>query len=74
MAGHLRPHGPSEQRRLGPVVMDMALLSAGRRNDYATVATLLKRAVEHGLAGSPLCSQTARLLHRVSVGARVLSS
>lgn len=66
--------GQDEQRRLGPVVMDMALLSAGRRNDYATVATLLDRAVQHGLAGSPLCSQTADLLHRVSVGARVLSS
>ena len=63
-----------EQRRLGAVVMDMALLSAARRNDYATVATLLERAAQHGLSGSPLCSQTADLLHRVSVGARVLSS
>ena len=62
-----------EQGRLGSVVMDMALLSAGRRNDYATAATLLERAAQYGLACSPLCSQTADLLHRVAVGARVLS-
>ncbi len=65
--------GADEQRRLGSVLMDMALLTSARSNDYATVASLLERAVHHGLAGSPLCAQVAQLLHRVAVGAQVLA-
>ncbi len=65
--------GADEQRRLGSVLMDMALLTSARGNDYATVASLLGRAVQHGLAGSPLCAQAAQLLHRVAVGAQVLA-
>ncbi len=64
----------SEQRRLGSVLMDMALLTSARGNDYTTVALLLQRAVQYGLAGSPLCAQAAQLLHRVAVGAQVLAS
>lgn len=63
-----------EQRRLGSLLLDMALLASSRSNDYATVASLLERAVHHGLAGSPLCAQAAQLLHRVAVGARVSES
>ena len=63
--------GADEQSRLGSVLMDMALLTSARANDFATVASLLRLAVQHGLAGSPLCAQAAQLLHRVAVGARV---
>ena len=61
--------GGDEQRRLGSVLMDMALLTSARGNDYSMVATLLRRAVHCGLAGSPLCAQAAQLLQRVAVGA-----
>jgi hypothetical protein len=58
---------PAEQRSLGPFLLDMALLSRGRSHDFAALGRLLDLAVRHGLANTPLCAQSAELLHRMSV-------
>jgi hypothetical protein len=57
----------AEQRALGPFLLDMAVLSRGRDNDFAALAGLLELAVRHGLANTPLCAQSAELLQRMSV-------
>ena len=57
---------PAEQRSLAPFLLDMALLSRGRNSDFAAVGRLLDLAVRHGLADTPLASQSAELLHRMS--------
>ena len=57
---------PVEQRALGSFLFDMALLTRGRSHDFAAVGRLLGLAVRHGLANTPLCAQSAELLHRVS--------
>jgi hypothetical protein len=57
---------PSEQRALGPFLLDMALLSRGRINDFAAMHRLLGLAARHGLANAPLCSQSAELLQRMA--------
>lgn len=63
----LRRLEPDEQRALVPFLLAMALLSSARNNDFAAVRRLLELAVQHGLADTPLCAQSAELLHRVSV-------
>jgi hypothetical protein len=60
----LQPH---EQRTLGPFLLDMALLSRGRKHDFAALGRLLDLAVHQSLADAPLCAQCAELLHRMSV-------
>lgn len=57
---------PAEQRALGPFLLDMALLSRVRSNDFVAVARLLDLAVRHGLADSPVCAQSVDLLRRIS--------
>ena len=57
---------PAEQRALGPFLLDMALLSKGRSHDFAGLGRLLDLAVRHGFANTPLCAQSAGLLHRMS--------
>jgi hypothetical protein len=59
----LQPH---EQRTLAPLLLDIALLGAGRNHDFAALAGLLELAVRQGLADAPLCAQSAELLHRMS--------
>jgi hypothetical protein len=59
--------GPMEQGALGPFLLEMGLVSAARRHDFASMGTLLAFAVDHGLANTPVCSQSADLLRRMSV-------
>lgn len=56
---------PVEQRALAPFLLDMALLSAVRKHDFAAAGNLLAMAARTGLANSPLCAQTAQLLQRL---------
>jgi hypothetical protein len=58
-----------QQQRLGPFLLDMALLTNARNHDYAAVARLLGVALEQGLADGPLCAQAAELLQRVAASA-----
>ena len=55
-----------ERCALAPFLLDLALLDRGRRHDYAAVARLLGLAVQHDLADTPLCAQSAELLGRVA--------
>ena len=57
---------PLEKCALGPFLLDLALLTTCRNRDFSTVGRLLGLAVEHGLANTPLCAQSAELLNRIA--------
>jgi hypothetical protein len=55
-----------ERQSLGPFLLDMALLTKARSQDFSAVGRLLNLAVTHGHADTVLCAQTAEMLHRIS--------
>ena len=58
-----------EQRALGPLLLDIAILANGRNHDFVRLGRLLDIALRHGLADAPLCAQIAELLERVAKSA-----
>jgi hypothetical protein len=58
---------PVERRTLGPFLLDVALLTAGRSHDFSTLGRLLSIADRHRLANTPLCAHIAELLHRIAI-------
>jgi hypothetical protein len=57
---------PDEQTTLAPFLLDIALIQNSRKRDFGQMARLLELAVQHGLATTTLCAQSAEFLSRVS--------
>jgi hypothetical protein len=55
-----------EQRALTPFVLDVGIVQASRRRDYAGLLELLSRAQAHGFSDAPLCRQATELLNRIA--------
>ena len=55
-----------EQRAVAPFVLEIALLAKIRNHDLSGSAGLLRTAVRHGIADTPVCAQTAQLLQRIA--------
>jgi hypothetical protein len=66
-----------EQAALAPFLLDVALIQNSRKADAAQLEKLLQTGVQHGMANSTLCAQTAEFLSRmgalVAQDARVAS-
>jgi hypothetical protein len=63
---------PSEQRALGPLLLDIAIAQKCRKHDYGAISDLLKTASEYGWAKSSLCAQAAQLLERLAACSQAL--
>ena len=57
---------PTERAACASFLLDVALRRAVRGLDLASVRCLLERAVEYGVALSPLCAQAAGILSRLA--------
>jgi len=55
-----------EQAVLAPFLLDVAMIQASRKCEFAQLAELLETAAEHGLAHTTLCAQCAELLSRMA--------
>jgi hypothetical protein len=55
-----------EQAALAPFLLDVAIIQISRKGDFARMPSLLGIAIQHGLAGTTLCAQTAELLSRMA--------
>jgi hypothetical protein len=56
---------PNEQAVLAPFLLDVAMIQRSRRNDFAQMLKMLETAMQHGMADTTLCAQSAELLSRV---------
>jgi hypothetical protein len=58
--------GPIEQAALAPFLFDVAMIQSSRTGDFARMASLLETAIQHGMADTTLCAQSAELLSRIA--------
>ena len=57
---------PNEQAALGPFLLDVAIIQSCRKREFAQMASLLKTAMQNGMADTTLCAQSAELLSRMA--------
>jgi hypothetical protein len=57
---------PNEQAALGPFLLDIAIMKCSRIGEFAQMASLLETAIQHGMADTTLCAQSAELLSRMA--------
>jgi len=63
----------TEQRTLGPLLLDIAIAQQYRKRDFEALREVLALACEYGLAKSPLCRQAAGLLERLAHCSRAIN-
>jgi hypothetical protein len=56
----------NERATLAPFLIDVAIIQSNGRGEFAQMASLLKIAVQNGMANTTLCAQSAELLSRVA--------
>ena len=57
---------PIEQAALGPFLLDVAMVQSSRMGKFAQMVSLLETAIQHGMADTTLCAQSAELLSKIA--------